>query len=393
MDFTLEDAFALVAANKNFYHERREVRGHHADLFNYRLPQEVHFDSDLALEMRGLCFLDGQRWLAQQKFFNINQVSTTRYEVLRDKPVAEVTDKLDGSLIRFLRVGEDVVAKSKMSFASEMAERANALFAGDAALRALVLHTLDAGLAAHFEYVSPQNLIVLAYQEERLVLHSVRSETTGEVIAASEFAHFGVPVAQSFSFEEGAPVLDDLLLRCETETDREGYVVRFTDGQMVKLKTAWYCELHGLCTENVNRAHSLVRFVLDDTVDDVLGQLPLSHSATRDRVLHAQTAVSQALLSAVGEIKSMVACYTGDRKAFALEFKERDWFKLAVKCIDATDEQIMEKVKDHYRKNTAKLSDAERLLARLLAEAGFADDARLLAEAGGHLQKKRRIAT
>ena len=43
--------------------------------------------------------------------------------------------------------------------------------------------------------------------------------------------------------------MDELLDRVMTEEGREGFVVEFADGQMVKIKTSWYLARHAWVTD------------------------------------------------------------------------------------------------------------------------------------------------
>jgi hypothetical protein len=66
--------------------------------------------------------------------------------------------------------------------------------------------------------------------------------------------------------------------------DKEGWIVEFTNGLFIKIKTAWYCSLHGLLTNDLWREHILVNYILDDKIDDILGQIPEEESEAHERI-------------------------------------------------------------------------------------------------------------
>jgi len=104
------------------------------------------------------------------------------YDDLKDLEVERVANKEDGSAIRFFILNGELRAKTKFSLEAEQAEIAMKVVENDARLKAFILKTLEKGLAALFEIVSPLNKIVLSYQETSLRLLQLRVEATGEYL-------------------------------------------------------------------------------------------------------------------------------------------------------------------------------------------------------------------
>ena len=53
----------------------------------------------------------------------------------------------------------------------------------------------------------------------------------------------------------------------------EGWIVEFSDGQKIKIKTDWYYSLHRIFTDYSNREDYLIDMILDEKIDDILSVL------------------------------------------------------------------------------------------------------------------------
>lgn len=359
MNFSLQDCLTLVAENSVFYHQSQTIDGHQVDLFNYRLANYSDFVSaPFALEMRGLCFVDGKRYLSLNKFFNLNETEGVQYNDVRDKKIVSVSEKADGSLIRFVQIGDSVRAKSKMSFDSDQALAAQRIYNTNKNIREFVDFTLTFGLAAQFEYVAPANQIVVLYSEEKLLLHSVRGEQDGVYMQPNGIKHLvsrfaGVEtVDQDLDFD-----LDIMIELMPTLKDIEGFVVQFDDGQIVKLKTQWYLNLHGLLTEKIGAANHVCRFCFEDVLDDVLAQVPESMTEVRKSLINTHKTISQWVAQKIAEVEAIAADYAGDRKAWALRNKEHELFGLAVNVV-FHQRDVESLVREYGVKKTKNLEDA-----------------------------------
>lgn len=99
---------------------------------------------------------------------------------LKKNGIVRVANKEDGSAIRFLMLGGELVAKTKFSFESPQTVLAMQVVAQKPALRGFILKSLEQNLAAIFEIVSPFNQVVLNYKTTELRLLQLRDEATGE---------------------------------------------------------------------------------------------------------------------------------------------------------------------------------------------------------------------
>ena len=301
------EALALtLGKDAPFYESKLVVDGYNVSIFNYRLAMYSDFIDNKAFEMRGLTFIfneDGslfKRYLLLHKFFNLNQVPESQYSLVSDYVIKSIYNKEDGSVASFIRLPNgNIVGKSKMSFESEQALGMNRLYNSNSDLKRFVDWSLDNDLVAVFEYVAPTNRIVLKYSDEELILLRLRDNNTGEYLDLSKYSDKigSIKVAPS-----DVGTLDELVELSHSFEDKEGWIIEFTNGLFIKIKTAWYCELHGLLTDDLYREHILVNYILDEKIDDVLGQIPEKEVDAHERIDKIINVVKHAVAEKVADI-------------------------------------------------------------------------------------------
>jgi T4 RnlA family RNA ligase len=373
---TYNEALALtVGKDAPFYESKLVVNGYNVSIFNYRLAMYSDFIDNDAFEMRGLTFVfnsDGslfKRYLLLHKFFNLNQVSETQYSLVSDYVIKSIYNKEDGSVASFIRLPNgDVVGKSKMSFESEQALGMNRLYNSNPDLKVFIDWSLDNDLVAVFEYVAPHNRIVLKYSDEELILLRLRDNKTGEYLDLSDYSDKigSVKVAK---FEDNKS-LDELIELAHTVEDKEGWIVQFERDHLIdflKIKTSWYCSLHGLLTDDLYREHILVKYILEDKIDDVLGQIPENEIEMHERIHKIINVVKHSVVEKVADIlKSydlFLECgvdrdWEGDlrlqlmRKTFALKYRKDKNFAYVMSLSKGKDVYDLAKdwVSDRNRK-------------------------------------------
>ena len=194
---TIEEVEKICERCDSFYIKEVNVQGYDVKLADYRLASFSDFVLNDAWELRGLCFIqdengDWHRNILMNKFFNINEskFDGTDYswmiEDIKDKKITRVQEKLDGSVISFVKLPNGkIVAKSKMSFDSEQAKMAQEIFDNSWELRSMVETIMGDNKTAIFELISPFNQIVLQYNETELRLLQIRDNKTGEYASTS----------------------------------------------------------------------------------------------------------------------------------------------------------------------------------------------------------------
>jgi T4 RnlA family RNA ligase len=331
---TYEEAVEMCSFSMSpFYETKLVVDGFNVSLFNYRLANHGDFKNPLpgkeAFEMRGLTFVfnkDGslyKRYILLHKFFNLNQTSDSLYSDLKDLKIKTIQNKEDGSIASFIKLPNGkVVGKTKMGFDNLQSEAINRIYHTNKELKKFVDWSLDNDLVAVFEYVSPQNRIVLRYRKEDLILLKLRCNKTGKYLNLVDFtmessniavAEFVIPVS-----------LDQLVQLTKNEIDKEGYIVQFENEHFIKVKTSWYTALHGLLTEDVYKENIIIGHILDDKIDDILGQIPQDDIDTHNRINKIITIVKQSINDKVSEMNDAYSHFVNlgiSKKDYALNYR------------------------------------------------------------------------
>jgi T4 RnlA family RNA ligase len=334
---TYEEAVELCSYDESpFYETKIEVDGFPVSIFNYRLAQYSDFNEPIksnpnlkAFEMRGLTFVfnkDGSlynRYVLLEKFFNLNQVPDSMYSVVKNYKIRFVNNKEDGSIASFVKLPNGkVVGKSKMGFDNDQANGINKIYKTNQDVKSFVDWCLNNDIVPIFEYVAPHNRIVLRYSEEELILLRLRDNKTGKHIDIKD--HLDKIGSIKIAPFEDDHTLDDLIEKSKTEAEKEGWIVQFDNDHMLKIKTDWYFQRHGLLTNDIYREHIIIGYILDDVIDDILGQIPEDEKEAHLRIQKIISIVKRALNKKVVEIESAYNDFVksgSDKKDYALNHR------------------------------------------------------------------------
>jgi len=356
----------ICESNESFIKKEEIIEGTPVVQYNYLLAGFMDFmepikgNGDLkAFELRGLTFIqqeDGswKHQLMLHKFFNMNQTIGYMHEDVKDKKIISVASKEDGSLIGFAPFESKARAKSKFSFQSDQAIAAQNIYENEPEIKRLVDHCLANDLSPLFEYVAPDNRIVVLYPRPELRFLQVRVNKTGEYldIHSPEFEGYDVLKAKRFN-----KTLDELIKDADEVEGVEGWVVTYPD-QMMKIKTQWYFALHRLVSPDSlgSKPHLLVECSLSEGIDDLLGALEeeggfdelhawISNidDVTRKFTNHCTRTVKEMLEAG----KEMT------RKDFAIQNNGHPMFGIMMKFFDREIDMVAidKQVRDYIRKN------------------------------------------
>jgi RNA ligase len=318
---TYEEAQELCSYSESpFYETKLLVDGFNISLFNYRLASYKDFKSPLrfkqktstAFEMRGLTFvfnLDGslfKRYVLLEKFFNLNQVPESLYSVVKNYKIKFIYNKEDGSIASFIKLPNGkVVGRSKMGFDNDQANGINRIYRTNTDVKNFVDWALDNDITPIFEFVAPNNRIVLRYPGEELILLRLR-DLDGKHIDIRDYLD-KVGNIRIAPFEDEIKDLDQLIELTATQVDKEGSIVTCEDENghdfFFKIKTPWYCERHGLLSEDIYREHIIIGYILDDKIDDILGQIPEDEKEAHIRINKIISIVKKSISDKVSEIE------------------------------------------------------------------------------------------
>jgi len=259
---------------------------------SYIVSCDGTFDEPYSQEARGIVFNKAGKVISRplHKFFNLNQNPDVQFENVDWSRVVRVMDKRDGSMIHTVAVKNthhlwptklNFDLKSKKSYTSDVAHQAKGflMLAETAAdMKGYPRYgdfcnwCVENDLTAIFEWTSPIARIVLGYKSDALTLLHIRHNVSGEYFMLAELE----VTAKSFNIPMVA-ALDDLVEMfdspegvkryVEETTDVEGVVVQFDNGDMLKIKTAWYMERHRAMT--FLRERDIAEMTLNETLDDL----------------------------------------------------------------------------------------------------------------------------
>lgn len=263
----LYDSLMALSEDKAtpFYHVDHMRYGDLYRVFSYHFTDNHSWKRPDSLESRGIMFeLDKQTFrpirIASRpphKFFNAGEVSFIDY----GKP-KYVMNKADGSLISsFLDSSGELRLKSKTSIDSVFANTAMKLLeqSQHRFLQIWLRGMESSGWTVNMELVSPDNRVIVGYDEPRLVVLNARQRDTGQ------YYPFDMIPSEYFVGTQDVSVLDDI----KTATNIEGYVVIDDKGEWTKHKCDWYLLRHK-AKNFVETPRAFMELVLLDESDDVL---------------------------------------------------------------------------------------------------------------------------
>lgn len=363
---TKEQCDLIVEKSDAFYRKETIVNGCDVHIYNYRLASWSDFNDPLgdgntnAFDLRGLTFVkeDGlwKRWVTLHKFFNYNETISYMRDDLISLEISHIDTKHDGSLIQFILVDGKWCAKSKTSFDSAQAERANKLFSKNKELRDFVKSEYAQGRTALFELTSPYNRIVLQYKRCSLNYLCSRDLETGL------YTNTNINLVHELGLEKRPQTEHQLnRLEClqELVENEEGWIVTFSNGQIVKFKTRWYFQMHKAKDDLMTNNVTLLELVLDELLDDSLAlfepdnefrvELERKAKMIRDYYNHN-----------LAEVESFVNDYLtgkyGSRKEFAIQNSKHKYFNVACQLlfndnVNDASVKLKEAIKKRYNKH------------------------------------------
>ena len=179
----------------------------------------------------------------------------------------EVFEKMDGSLGILFFYDKTWVFASRGSFTSEQAIKGSEML--EEYFKYGVNFELDKTYL--FEIIYPENRIVINYGDaEKLVLLGAIETATGEEVSYDELdARF----YKTLSIVPRYDGINDVeKLKGMEEDNKEGFVVRFSNGFRMKVKFEEYCRLHSIVTNVSNKIiwkHLMNNLPFDELLDRV----------------------------------------------------------------------------------------------------------------------------
>jgi RNA ligase len=176
----------------------------------------------------------------------------------------EVFEKMDGSLGIMFKYNGEVICATRGSFASDQAVWMSK-FAKEYNYQDIIVD----GFTYLFEIIYPENRIVVNYgDQERLVLLGIVKTESGEELPYDDISFDGWDIVNKYD-----GIRDYSELKSKIDNNAEGFVVRFSNGDRMKIKGEEYLRLHKVMT---NLSTTAVWEVLSNggSMDDLLKDVP-----------------------------------------------------------------------------------------------------------------------
>ena len=354
----ISDVLPAIAGRDEFVVAEKE--GY--TVINYNVMMSDTFDCNIRRECRGIIFDTATGAIIRRpfhKFFNVNEREETQDHAIDLSRPHAILEKLDGSMIAPFIVNGQMIWGTKMG-ATDVAKPVEEFIARNPEYITFADEAIDSGWTPIFEWCSRKQRIVLDYFDDQLVLTGLRNMNTGVYALHGNLEAIGqayaIPVVRAF---EPQSDMMEFIEHVRYLEDLEGFVVRFSDGHMVKLKCQWYVQIHK-AKEAILQDRNIVELILDERLDDVKAHLP---QEDRDRLALFEYEINTAILDRVYIVDNDVTAYREegvDRKTFALEYAPKfDPFTRALvfKNFDdctLNDSKLFADVRNTIRNNLTK---------------------------------------
>ena len=193
-----------------------------------------------------------------RKFFNMEEGKHTATSEF------EVYEKMDGSLGIFFYYEGNPVFATRGSFTSDQAIKGREILN-----KYNWQYGTYEGYTYLFEIIYPENRVVVNYNGlEELIVLGVIETSTGKECEYSEMVNEGFVLVKKYDGIKDYSTLKSLI-----SNDAEGFVVRFSNGDRMKIKGEEYLRLHKIMT-NLSTTAIWELVSNDGNIDDILKDVP-----------------------------------------------------------------------------------------------------------------------
>lgn len=298
-------------------------------------------------ECRGITFAPDGKVASRtmHKFQNVGESEATQPDQIPWDKITRIMDKRDGSMVTFLEINGNIVAKTKKAFDSAEAKAATEFLHQDPKKVEWVHSLLRGNFTPTFEWTSPRFPIVLTYDKDELTLLQIRENTTGRYITSlgeggAYTRNCPFPIVENLRGNFSAA--RELLELARTETGVEGWIIQTDDGDMWKIKTKWYCDLHHAVT--FTRWRDVAKAVANDQSDDLKAAFSMTGRSIQP-ILRVENAIHNKIFVVKDTVERHVkeAHDTGlEAKDLALKLKQEPFFSLIMRAFRGQPVNYME---------------------------------------------------
>jgi RNA ligase len=338
-------------------------------VINYNVMMADTFDCNIRRECRGIIFDTESGDILRRpfhKFFNVNEREETQDHVVDMSQSHAILEKLDGSMIApFMIWPGEMVWGTKMG-ATDVAKPVEQFVEDHPNYRQFANFIISRGYTPIFEWCSRKQRIVLDYKEDQLILTAIRDLTTGrymswDLVTNTADLYF-IPVVRKWETGIGMDnkTMKGFIDYVRDLEDVEGFVVRFNDGHMLKLKCQWYLQIHK-AKEAILQDRNIVELILDEKLDDIKAHLP---AEDRDRLTQFESMFNAAIRGVYANIYMNLIYYQINqisRKDFAVihawkvdPYSKTIMFKNYDSAPDMAKTKISDDIRNTIRNNLTK---------------------------------------
>lgn len=359
--YTLDDVRPAIAGRTDFIIAERDW----GYVVNYLVAMPDSFPpvtddlSAIRRECRGMLFDKAGNISARRlhKFFNVNEKEETLSTAIDFSQPHIILEKLDGSMITPIQVASHIRWGTKMGI-TDVSMNAEVFVSRNINYQEFADYIMSFDSTPIFEWCSPKNRIVVEYPHDRLVLIAIRDNVSGEYRSYQNMcdlaAQYGIDIVKACS--GSASSMQQLLDSTKELQGAEGYIIRFDNGHMVKVKGDWYVRIHKV-KDSLSQEKNIIDLLVNDKIDDIKPHMLEPDKIQLERFESAFWNGINNQVESYQRYFSMVNSSGLDRKAYA-----QNWMPTIIKqdphapsivfgCFDGRDIRTM--VLDIIRKNCA----------------------------------------
>lgn len=124
-----------------------------------------------------------------------------------------------------------------------------------------------------FEWISPDDIVILVYEKANLVLTSIRHNITGEYVLYScmqeSAKKYNIPIVPLWNSGKKLENIEDFMVQLKQSKNIEGCVLWFDNGEIYKIKTDWYFSQSKAHLALPTSERELWLMILNQKVDDI----------------------------------------------------------------------------------------------------------------------------
>lgn len=242
--------------------------------------------SSIRREIRGLIFDSSENLISRpfHKFFNCNEREETQISKINLNLEYHIQEKLDGSLIRFIKIQDNIKAATKSGI-TDISQQVDEYLRDNPEYYEFINFTINSGLTACFEWCSRKNRVVLDYPEDKLILTTIRNTISGKYLSYLNMFelvnHYNIPAAKTIENDFSNQSIEFIVNQIRDWKNKEGIVITFSDGHRIKIKADEYVLFHKV-KDQLNQEKNVISAILNDEVDDIL---PILSESDAERLI------------------------------------------------------------------------------------------------------------